>query len=447
MNGAVKEKYELDKVVLLGFFALGLVLAYFHTSVRSRVALTKPLELPYTGITVRMPRGNGWLSDDSWQFTANAFTISSILSPSAGVITASVEVRYIPAPEEIRPDQQIERYIRELDGINIETGKIQNSDIVTEWAHIGIRTKFLDVLFGVAELPNGRQLIIETQVPSTDVGLVRQVFEDTVRAIEVKDNNLLENGREIVEKLKTAGIAGLLAHQGQPHFYLIKDEREENLGFLTELCTVSAGQQEPDEVRFSKLYHIKTGQETSSGHSLFQADQKLRQFLWVGKTDSSGTIGESAVQIELNENGNMIVESYMPLVSRSYSIGPAAIPEIFIEPFVMLFLESRTPDAIVDLIFSDGRIIPTRLSVINTEKTDADIPAAHRVRLDFLDRQGYYGLMYLDENKETFRMIIHRESTYITQRSDRREVLKYFPVWQDHFDRMEKQEGIQINEL
>jgi hypothetical protein len=296
------------------------------------------------------------------------------------------------------------------------------------------------VFFGIAQLSNGRRLSIEVQGPSPDADWIEQIFTGITEAVNFEDNYLLENGRKIVEKLKTRGLAQLIPNHHRQRFFLVMDEKKQIRGFLTDLLTISP-EQGPDSTRLAELYHIQTRQGSLGGHSLFQGDQKLQQFLWISKTGSSGTIGETTVQIELGEDGQMTVEAYTPLVSRSYAIGPAAIPEIFLEQLIGLFAESRTTEVLIDLIFSDGRILPTRLSVIDAGRTDADQPAAHKVRLDFLDLQGYHGQIYLDDNKELFRTVLHRENTYIFQRSNKDEVLKYFPVWRDYFLQMEKQSG------
>jgi len=438
MNVSDKERYALDKVALLVIFALGLLLAQLLVSAKSRLRFSEPLELPYAGVSVRMPQGNGWHSENTWQFIANAFTISSVFSPTTGRITASVEVRYMIAPEENRPDRQIDRYSKELAGTVIETGKIQYTDVLIEWAHIAILDKYLDVFLGVALLPNGRGLSIEVQGPSSDAGWMEQIFTGTAEAVSFEDNYLLENGRKIVEKLKTSGLAQLTLNHNQQRFFLIEDEKKQILGFMTDLLTISTDK-DVLGVKFAEFYHIRTRQGSLGRHSLFQGDQKLRQFLWFSKASGLEAIGETTVQVELNEEGQMTVEAYTPPVSRNYTIGPAAIPEIFLEQLIGLFVESRFTEALVDSIFFDGRIIPIRLSAVDPSQDDADPPAAYTVRLDFLDQQGYYGQIYLDNNKETFQTTVHRENTYIFRRSNKNEVLKNFPMWRDYFLQMEKQ--------
>jgi hypothetical protein len=439
MDVSNKEKYALDKVALLVIFALGLLLAQLLVSAKSRLRLSEPLELPYAGISVRIPQGNGWHGENDWQFISNTFTISSVFSPITGKIAASVEVRYLIAPQENRPDRQINRYSKELAGIVIETGKIRYTDVLVEWTHIKIPDKYLDVFLGATQLPNGRGLSIEVQGPSSDAGWMEEIFTGTAKAVSFDDNYLLENGRKIVEKLKTSGLAELTLNHNQQRFFLIEDEKKQILGFMTDLLTISTDKEASGSVKFAELHHIRTRQGSLGRHSLFQGDQKLRQFLWFSKAGSLEAIGETTVQIELNEENQMTVKAYTPLVSRNYTIGPAAIPEIFLEELIGLFVESRITEALIDLILSDGRIIPIRLSAVDPRQPDAD-QAAYIVRLDFLDQQGYYGQIYLDNNKKTFKTMVHREDTYIFQRSNKDEVLKYFPMWRDYFLQMEKQD-------
>ena len=445
MNDSRKEKYALDKVALLGIFALGLLIAQLFVSAKSHLAFSKPFELPYSGVSVKIPQGNGWHSEGTWQFIANTFTTSSLFSPTSGRITALVEVQYLPAPSQLGPEQQIEHHSRKLGGTTIETGNMQNAGISIDWAHIKIHDKLIDVYFGIAQLQNGRRLTIEAQGSSSEADWIEQNFTGTIETIHFEENYLLENGRKIVEQLKTRGLTQLIPNHNQQHFFLIKDEGEQIQGFLTDLLTISTDEQDSRSTRFAQLYYIQALQGSLSGHSLFQGDQKLRQFLWISKTGSTGLIDETTTQIELAEDNSMTVKSYIPMVSRSYAIGPAAIPEIFIEPLIGLLLESGITEVLVDLIFSDGRIIPTRLSVIDTGQNDTDPPAAYKVRLDFLDQQNYYGKMYFDYNKQHFRTMLSRQNTYIFQRSNKDEVLKHFPVWRDYLLQMEKQSELKDN--
>ncbi len=435
MNGSGKGKYTFDKVVLLGILALGLVIAQLFILSRSRLALSGTIELPYTGVTARIPQGNGWQSETAWQFVANTFTISSVFGPAAGRITALVEIKYLLAPSEIQTNLQIKRYSRELAGTVIGTGKIQNSTVLIDWTHIRITDKLLDVFLGIVQLPNGRRLSIKAKAPSSDAGWIEQIFTSTAKTVSFENDSLLESGGRIIEQLKTNGLSQLMPNHQQQYF-LIKNARNQISGFLTSSITVSSGEQGPNNVRLTELYHIRTREGLLGGQSLFQGYQKLQQFLWMSKTDGPGTVSGKTVRIELAEDGRMMVESYIPLISRSYIIGPAALPEIFIEPLIKLFIESRMTEALVDLIFSDGRIVPTRLSLINSGQNDSDPPAAYIIRLDFLDQQDYYGKIYLDDNKQTFKTMHHRDNIYIYQRSSKDEVLKYFPVWRDYFLRM-----------
>jgi len=84
MNEFEKEKkYGSDKIALLGFFVLAVLTAYIITALKSAVTLTDPIELGYTGLSVSMPNGNGWKSEQQWNYEQNTFVRRSFSALSS----------------------------------------------------------------------------------------------------------------------------------------------------------------------------------------------------------------------------------------------------------------------------------------------------------------------------------------------------------------------------
>jgi hypothetical protein len=62
--GKIRE--SLDKLFLLGLFAVGLGIAQYLVLVRSRIELSRPVVLPDEGLSIRLPVSTGWQSESKW---------------------------------------------------------------------------------------------------------------------------------------------------------------------------------------------------------------------------------------------------------------------------------------------------------------------------------------------------------------------------------------------
>jgi hypothetical protein len=62
--GKIRE--SLDKLFLLGLFAVGLGIAQYLVLVRSRIELSRPIVLPNEGLSIRLPVSTGWKSRPEW---------------------------------------------------------------------------------------------------------------------------------------------------------------------------------------------------------------------------------------------------------------------------------------------------------------------------------------------------------------------------------------------
>ena len=62
------KKHEYDKIALLGIFALSLLVAYLIVSFRSRLLFSDPIRLSQTGLSVSIPSGQSWQSEEQWNY-------------------------------------------------------------------------------------------------------------------------------------------------------------------------------------------------------------------------------------------------------------------------------------------------------------------------------------------------------------------------------------------
>ena len=79
-------------------------------------------------------------------------------------------------------------------------------------------------------------------------------------------------------------------------------------------------------------------------------------------------------------------------------------------------LDSYYDKILMDVIRTDGLIIPVFISKMEVEKGKTD-NIAYGLRVDFLDGRNTYLQVYFNNQKEVLREIIRDSETYVLQRS------------------------------
>jgi hypothetical protein len=93
------KKFAGDKMALLALFVLALLTARLVVGLKSAVSLSEPIELPCEELSVSMPSGNGWHSEEQWEFRENTFAVRSLFTLRSGKPSAQAHCRYpLPVP-------------------------------------------------------------------------------------------------------------------------------------------------------------------------------------------------------------------------------------------------------------------------------------------------------------------------------------------------------------
>jgi len=414
-----------DKLALLGLFILALLAARFVVALKSAILLSEPIELPRSGLSVSVPMGNGWLSEEKWEFQENTFVVSSILSLASGNPIAYARCRYLLAAEPTAHRVRFEQKASEIDGTIVKMGQIQAATLTIDWAHIEKPEILLDTFVGTAELPNKRQLDIEVNRVTGDTELAEQTFRAIVMSLDFKDNQLLGAGAEIVEAIKRKGIGSLLDNQARQTFYLIKDSTGRASGFASD-ALIDSGSDAPFNVQTAGFSYTE-GWHTIEQATSFQCTDKLDEFVY--RCQARSTAGRSGAQIVLDKTGTMTVtESGMRPEEKSYRLGPAAIPDVFLDQILGQMLDNGKEEIVVDVVDAHGKITPTFVSRIEAAKDDpGGRDAAYAFKLELLDGRGFYEQLYLNEQKQTYRTLLRQEDTYIVERTTAEDIIREFP--------------------
>jgi hypothetical protein len=82
----------------------------------------------------------------------------------------------------------------------------------------------------------------------------------------------------------------------------------------------------------------------------------------------------------------------------------------------------------VDLVESEGKIIPTLISKVEIEDTaDLEDQTQFAFKMEFLDGRGFSETVYLDSQRQLKRRILHQQGLYTLERTDAKTVLEQFP--------------------
>ena len=177
-----------DKIALLGFFMLSLLLGHFIVVFKSRISFSDPIRLSQTGLSVSMPVGQSWQSDRQWQYQENMFSLSSLFPLGSDRPTTWANCRYLLSAETTTPQMRFEQRASEIDAVIAETNQTQTDTLTIDWTRIEKPEFLFTVFYGTAILPDNRQLDIEVRHIASDSQLAQQVFQGIIESLKFEDN-------------------------------------------------------------------------------------------------------------------------------------------------------------------------------------------------------------------------------------------------------------------
>jgi hypothetical protein len=428
-----------DKIALLGLFMLSLLLANSIVFFKARISFSDPIRLSKTGLSVSMPSGHNWQSEKQWKYQENIFSLSCFFPRGSERPTAWANCRYLLSAETTTPQMRFEQRASAIDAVVTETNQTQTDTLTIDWARIDIPELHFSMFFGTSRLPDNRQLDIEVSQIAGEGELTEQIFKRIIESLKFEENRLLKDGAEIVAEIKSRGIDSFLNSQNRQAYFLIKDEAKRNIGFTMDMIVDSgtdgsATDDQPD-IRAAGQFYIR-GQNSVEHATFFQCSNNLDQFVY--KSETSSRIGRIVAEIVLNAADVITIRKFPRTApgagfqtqtdEKSYRLGPAMIPEVFLDQLLMQMLVSEKKQIIVDIIEATGKIIPTLLTAIETtEGITADEDAAFAFELELLDGRGFSERLYLNDQKQVYKRLARQDSLYILERTDAENIASEFP--------------------
>ena len=382
---AVREP-PVHNIALLGLFIAALLMAHLIVVFKSRISFSDPIRLSQMGLSVSMPVGQAWQSDSQWQYQENMFSVSSLFPRGSDRPTTRANCRYLLSAETTTPQMRFEQMASGIDAVIAETNQTQTDTLTIDWTHIDKPEVLFSMFFGTVRLPDNRQLDIEVNQIAGDGELAERVFKHIIETLKFEDNQLLKAGTEIVAEIKSRGLDGFLGNQNRQAYFLIKDAKMRTIGFTMDVLVDSGADDQPNI--------------QAAGLSYIRAQNSFKQ--------------ATSFQAKPDE--------------KTYRLGPAAIPEVFLDQILMQMLESGTSQIIVDIIESGGKITPTLIAAIEVAKDlTADEDAAYAFMLELLDGRGYSEKIYLNDRKQIYLKLARQDNIYILERAEVESVVREFP--------------------
>jgi hypothetical protein len=445
------KRYGADKIFLLALFAFSLFIAYLIVGAKRTIVLGKAAEIPRSGVSVRLPNGNGWQCDTKWEHNENALVLRSVFRPSPQETIAEVVCTYQLASFRDSARAWLEQYAAELGAANPEYGTQQAGTTPLEWVYAKQAQQISGVLAATAPLGHGRWLDIEIIQMTAEDDVVRSVFEKMARNMVISDNQLLGKGVEIVSRLKADGLDKAIVQQDEPYYYLVKDSSNRDLGFAIE-AIVKSGNAGHTEVQAAGFGYITRPNRWESA-MLFKGNPGLDEYVWEGETEYRKTVRirkgpltiqgpEQNIRISTRvsvSGGDRIsvhrLGDELEMLKRGEAteyqarISEAAVPSAVIEAVYFKMVNSGVDKIMVDVIADDGQVEP---AVITVKKApEAEPQVSHIVKTEYVgtDKEEE---TYLDGKIQIVKKILRQNGLLVLEPAAMEELLQRFPERADY---------------
>jgi hypothetical protein len=439
-------KYWADKIFLLVLFALSMFVAYLIVQAKKSIVLGEPVEIPYTGLSIRLPNGNSWQCDNNWQHHKNELLLSSRLRPSPGIDLASVICRYRLASFKESPRQWLEQYAKQYDAANPEYGTKQIDGTAIEWVYIKPAYHTSGELAATMGLGLGRWLDIEITQAGVEEEIVPVLFEKITKHIIIKENKLLGKGIEAVNELKKTGLDKVILQKDEPSYYLAKDSGKHNVGFVVEIFLKSANADET-EIQAAGFGYIRSPNRQEKT-TIFKSNPGLDEFVWESETDRERSIKirtgpltiqgprqsvRTSTRIVAADGNEILINRSGPDFSEPNSdvpgeftveISKAAIPNAVLETLYTQMAGNNVEKVMVDVISSDGQVQPVVISITKTPENKPQV--SYTAKIEYIGSTETEEIE-LDSKMQVVKEITRHNGTLVMEPTSQEELLQLFP--------------------
>ncbi|MGD0078144.1 MAG: hypothetical protein ABSB91_05920 [Sedimentisphaerales bacterium] len=409
---------KIEKIAFAVVLVISLVAAQAVINLRSSIRLSAPVELSKSGLSVSVPQGSAWHSDDKWKFDGDGFTIDSSFITGANMGRSYARCRYILAAKQMTAQERFSEYASSLNAEPVETGQLAVKGLVVDWAKISDANEQtssvpFEIMFGVCQLPEGRYLEIEVLTTEDEKGLAQNIFNAIIKSIRFSDNGLLKAGIQIVGDCRNEGLAkALTGREKQVSLFMLTDASNHPVGFTMDALAAEPNTESEVE---AASYFYRRGRVPEEEVGLLHTDGTFTTFTWRVENRT----GARAKRLEMSVNDqNLVIQEQD--TEKEHTLNKAAVPEIIADQVLKTFLDSNQNSILIDIIRSDGTISP-----LYAEKAELAQDANQVIKVELLDGRGIRQQIYYDNSKNLIKTVF--EQSGVLTRSTAEEIAKLFP--------------------
>jgi hypothetical protein len=422
-------KLVLPEVVLLAILVIGLIISHWIVLGRSYIKLSEPQEVPASGFSFCMPTGAAWQVMPAMKYAKNSWFISGVQGGGARKSATRLTISYLLAQGQTDPNQWLISQAAQL-GESIRDVKIINGkNIAVHAAMVDLRGQPLNIVYGIAVLPQGRSISLELVDTADDPQWGWNILTKVAQSFAFKGNPLLEQGQNVIESMRKSGIGKLIAQKQEEYFIISSDDRPQ--GFNVEMLAQISGK------AMMNIRAINSHLILNAGgiESILQANDKFETFLWTSSMLSSSGVHREAVEVRLNVDATMSVRLQGQQEIETYVPGPAAIPEPFSNAVIRQMAAEKITEAMIDFIGPQGQIIPGIVQLQNAPEEPNGMPKQVNVRLVAEESTTQ---IYFDAQGLAQKYVVSGKTPYTLTKSSKEAVINEFPGWVEYISNLDK---------
>lgn len=387
------KRYPAAEVVLLGVFALGLLLSLIVVKVRSHIGLAEPVALSFGGLAAPLPQGAGWQAVDGWRYERdNSFVLLGLMQ-QGGQPAMTVRWRYALCDEPIEPAAQLRQRADSAAARLTLLGET-GGELAMTYGRIESPNSDESYLMGAADLQHARRLELYIAFRNQDAAYAEAVFEALAGGVRVSACPLQAVGAEHVAAFYRTRLR-LLADgdASRESGMLLKDAAARPLGYTVERVFVHHDADDADDghLRLTTRLFETAGRRSESDVWLSFTDDA---FSWSSQTQDSRQSRPRTGQIRGNTAGRISVQSseVKRMLQRT--------PMMLAEPLTGAFAAGLPEDAaemVIDVLTDAGVVVPTRIGRIDVADAHVRSEQAQRIiRLEYLHAENTFEELVLN---------------------------------------------------
>ena len=418
----VNENKGLEKLALLSILIISIAIAALIVMLKTRTGLTGPITLKHVNLSASVPTDNGWQTKKQWDFIDNGFALSSIYKNTSQKTTALAQCRYqiqkIQTPAKI----QMKQKAFSLKDKITQQGQIVSDSLNFDWVMIGSHT-----FYAISNLPNNRSIEVEVQQIANEAEWAREIFFDIIDSVKYDDTSI-EAANQLVSDLKKIGPAKFIKEKKQKTFFLVSNQQKTPVGFTVETY-LKSDPVAPLNLRAATFFYIRNNDLSNEQVTFFQSNDTIDRFYW--KSETNSIRGKKSIEMVANDPSLMTVTTFnYEAATENYQLSPAAIPDIFMNQLLELFIASKYDEVTVDIIEAEGMITPALLTKLKPANDDTGF----LVKITFLDGSEFFEEVYFDQQRQITKRIIHQNSIFVVEKTAEQQIVKLFPERVNYFN-------------